>query len=257
MTRIRNIATSGVLIEIQGVKLLVDPFSLLENGHYPFTTPEDLHAMLHGLAPFDQVHLLFLSHDHWDHFHADYAAQLLLNQHDICLLAPPIVVEQILEKLPAGLAPERILLADPALYHSVCLPFRGLQLQAVRTLHMGQEYTHTIHLSLLIQGCHTIFLAGDAVASENNFSSVLIPDELDVLVAPFPYLTIPSYRKAVNHYLQPKQQIVVHMPLYEGEGVQWTDQTLVQAEKLKDKGMLVEVFQQPGQIMTFDSTQLL
>jgi 7,8-dihydropterin-6-yl-methyl-4-(beta-D-ribofuranosyl)aminobenzene 5'-phosphate synthase len=92
---ITYIANEGFMIECGGKKVLVD--AMFDEGYGQFMAPaRDVQAkMARAEAPFDDVNLVLVTHDHGDHFAARMVADHLANNRNAQLVAHGQAVEQL------------------------------------------------------------------------------------------------------------------------------------------------------------------
>jgi L-ascorbate metabolism protein UlaG (beta-lactamase superfamily) len=89
------IANAGFLIESSGKKVLID--ALFKNGWNNYLTPADsiVSKILNQQAPFNQVNLMLITHNHEDHFNDSMVVAYLNNNSENILIAPPLVTNAI------------------------------------------------------------------------------------------------------------------------------------------------------------------
>ena len=82
------LANAGVMVDSGGHKVLFDPLFRLNHGYYD-TLPEWMeNDVMLGVAPFDGVTAVFISHYHRDHFSPNLLLNFLMIQPDVRLFAP-------------------------------------------------------------------------------------------------------------------------------------------------------------------------
>ena len=181
--RISRVSNAGVLLELDGVKILLDGFC---TGHGPYlATPAHIRDSL--LA--DPPDMLAFTHEHEDHCDARLAEQFH-KQTLRPVLAP--------ENLPCGTTSRGISRG----WVSV-LPFKSR--------HIGKEYFHIPHVSYAINGSQSVWFLGDAVPSQWHG----IDRKCNVLIAPFAYALSESAWRMTCALAE--HVVLVHMPLREND----------------------------------------
>jgi len=180
---ISRVSNAGVLLELDGVKLLLDGFCTAE-GPY-MATPAPIRDSLLA-TPAD---MLAFTHDHPDHF--DGAA---VEQYRKQTLRPVI-------------GPENL----PYRTTSRGLAAGWVSILPIKSRHIGKEYFHIPHVSFDIEGSKTVWFLGDAVPSQWHG----IDRKCHVLIAPFAYATTESAWRMTCQLAD--HVVLVHMPLREND----------------------------------------
>ena len=181
-----RVSNAGVLLELDGVKLLLDGLCTAE-GPY-MATPAPIRDSLLA-SPAD---MLAFTHDHPDHFD-----RAMVEQYRKQTLRPII-------------GPENLPYATT--FHGVAVG--GVSVLPVKSRHIGKEYFHLPHVSFDIEGSKSVWFLGDAVPSQWHG----IDRRCDVLIVPFAYALTES---AWHMTCQLADHVVlVHMPLRENDPAQ-------------------------------------
>ena len=181
--RISRVSNAGVLLELDGVKILLDGFC---TGHGPYlATPVPVRESL--LA--DPPDMLAFTHDHPDHFDGE-------------------TVEQYRKQtLRPVLGPENL----PYRTSSKGLAVGGVSVLPVKSRHIGKEYFHVPHTSFAVTGSKSVWFLGDAVPSQWH----AVKETCDVIIAPFAYaLSDAAWRMTCQ---LARHVVLVHMPLKEND----------------------------------------
>ena len=181
--RISRVSNAGVLLELDGVRILLDGFC---TGHGPYlATPAHIRESLMASPP----DMLAFTHAHEDHFDAQMA-EFYHKQTLRPVLGP--------ENLPYGTTSRGI-------------SYGFVSVLPIKSRHIGKEYFHIPHVSYDIEGSKTVWFLGDAVPSQWHG----IDRKCHVLIAPFAYaLTESAWRmtcELADHV------VLVHMPLREND----------------------------------------
>ena len=181
--RISRVSNAGVLLELDGVKILLDGFC---TGHGPYlATPADLRERLF----LDPPDMLAFTHEHPDHFDA-HGAEQYHKQTLRPVLGP--------ENLPCGTTSRGI--------------SRGfVSVLPIKSRHIGKEYFHVPHVSYAITGSKSVWFLGDAVPSQWHG----IDRKCHVLIAPFVYALSDSAWRMTSELAE--HVVLVHMPLREND----------------------------------------
>ena len=179
--RISRVSNAGVLLELDGVKILLDGFC---TGHGPYlATPADLRERLF----LDPPDMLAFTHEHPDHFDAQMAEQY--HKQTLRPVLGP-------ENLPCGTTSRGI--------------SRGfVSVLPIKSRHIGKENFHVPHVRYAITGSKSVWFLGDAVPSQWHG----IDRKCHVLIAPFAYaLSDSAWRMTCE---LEDHVVLVHMPLRE------------------------------------------
>jgi L-ascorbate metabolism protein UlaG (beta-lactamase superfamily) len=170
--KIKRTANAGVLIEMNGFRILLD--GVCEETEHYLGTPDDLKRELLEELP-DAVGF---THLHSDHFLESYA-----NAYKNKSLRPVLGSE--CSHLKVG----------------------NVSLRAIPTRHLGKSNTE--HFSFIIEGERRIFFMGDASPSE--LKRLLAFGTPDILIVPFAYCNTESaWRNTLSSGAE--EIILLHMP---------------------------------------------
>ena len=181
--RISRVSNAGVLLELDGVKILLDGFC---TGHGPYlATPAHIREGLLTNPP----DMLAFTHDHSDHFDGE-----TVDQYRKQTLRPVLGPEN----LPFGTS-------------SKGLAMGGVSVLPVKSRHIGKEYFHVPHVSYAVEGSKSVWFLGDAVPSQWHG----INRKCHVLIAPFAYALSESAWRMTCELAE--QVVLVHMPLKDND----------------------------------------
>lgn len=180
---IQRVSNAGVLLQLDGVKLLLDGFCK-SVGPY-VETPAHIRTALMA-APADVV---AFTHGHDDHFHETLAAQY--HKQTLRPILGP-------ENLPCGAVQRGIAIGT-------------VSIQPVKSRHIGKEYAHIPHMSYVIRGSKTVWFLGDAAPSQWRE----VGERADVMIVPFAYgLSDSAWRMTCS---LADKVVLVHTPLREND----------------------------------------
>ena len=181
--RISRVSNAGVLLELDGAKILLDGFC---TGRGPYlATPAHLRESLMASPP----DMLAFTHEHPDHFDARMA-ETFHKQTLRPVLGP--------ENLPCGTTTRGIASG-------------WVSILPIKSRHIGKEFFHIPHVSYDIEGSRTVWFLGDAVPSQWHG----IDRKCHVLIAPFAYATSESAWRMTCELAE--HVVLVHMPLREND----------------------------------------
>lgn len=175
---IKRTANAGVLLTLDGVKILLD--GVCEELSPYLGTPQNEREALLSHPPA----LVAFTHKHPDHCDVSFVSEYLQNA------AGPI------------LGP-----ADIPFSSNLEQTVSGVKIQPIPTRHLGK--TEPIaHLSFVIQGSRCVWFTGDAAPAQLKEWKHL--PQPDVLIAPFAYAIGGGWDVTCD--LAPKAFVLVHMP---------------------------------------------
>lgn len=226
-TKITLVANAGVLVEHNGIGLLVDGIHH-EEGH-PFSrVPEtDMKRMRQGSGLFGNIDYLLFTHEHPDHFTPQYVSEHIQHRPVKGIFLPsesqgsPSLARLIRQArelaIPhwtLGLEPgetKRFELAD------------DISITAIGTRHMGPQYKNIRNdcFLLTLSGINILF-TGDADHVAEYFEDALAGVALDaVFVNPIFYHN-PNGQEIINNIFRPRDVVIYHMPFVEDDNMQFS-----------------------------------
>ena len=218
------VSNAGVILKLSDLLIGIDLFTETEIAPYR-EMPKELYLPLMGSAK--SLDLLLITHTHKDHYQRSKIEDYL-SLHPQCQFYVPSFLlsasqqtandqnqanhySDITKKVPQKvLSSSYTTLTEPFL--DVCSLRHGdTLLHFLSTEHMGQS--KIAHCSILIQWQNrSIFISGDARPSHQLYEALhCLTPQLDVLIAPFPCLSLKSARKNLSRYFLPRQIFLVHL----------------------------------------------
>ncbi|NMA23953.1 MAG: hypothetical protein GX938_10670 [Spirochaetales bacterium] len=127
----------------------------------------------------------------------------------------------------------------------------GVKIQSFSMIHDGEEYENVRNLGYLIEiGGRKILHVGDAKPVKENYQKFdLINKGLDLLIAPFPYVGLPTARRVIEEYIRPKKIVAVHLPYPNLDKFGWIDATMKSFNKIKEKFFETVFFENIGEFI--------
>jgi len=211
------VANAGVMIEGNGVGLLVDGMHH-EDGH-PFSKvlESDMERMRQGAEPFAKLDYLLFTHEHPDHFTPDRVLEHVRHRPVRGVFLPgarggspslallhKYMREQGIPHQSLGLGPGQ------ARQYS---PEDGLRITAIGARHMGAQFQAVRNDCFLLSlGSMNLLFTGDADHVGGYYESALKHTALDaVFVNPIFYHN-PDGQAIINEIFRPQHVVIYHMP---------------------------------------------
>ena len=130
--KVTYIANAGFLVESSTRKVLIDALFEEGYGQYLTPTPAIRSQIINGLAPFENIDLVLVTHRHADHFEASLLGQQLQQTTVGFLVAPADAVNSMGELPGYQSIEEQIYEASPARYGSEKVTLNGIDLEIPR-----------------------------------------------------------------------------------------------------------------------------
>ncbi|MBL7904998.1 MAG: MBL fold metallo-hydrolase [Bacteroidales bacterium] len=210
------IANSGFLLASGDVRILLDALYL--NGDI-WETPEPKvqKAMIKGLAPFQNISHMLVSHYHADHFDASLASRFLINNPKALLITNPqtdSVLNRIYRQDPELKRESQVKILKADLFGSDVYKKDNLKVTTYVQRHMGIEDYKVENLSFLIEmGGKKILHIGDAAYTEENFAGFgLEKEKIDIAFIHYWFLLDCEGRRIIDNYIKPQKIVVTHIP---------------------------------------------
>lgn len=229
--RATYLGNAGVLIENGDTKILFDAFYALGYGQYALVPDIILTAMMQGVAPYDGIDAVFISHVHGDHFTAEPAIAYLRAHPDVQLYGSTQVINAIIEAGVPEDDPLHQQLTGIALTPTdepIAIENGAISIDVVAIPHAGnrpqiQNYAWRATLN----DETTVIHLGDADTAVSNFSRHTEHFEArthDMALPPYWFLDSDSGKLIINDILKADQTIGVHVPERAiGDGDAWRE----------------------------------
>ena len=250
--RAHYLANAGVMIARGDTKILFDPFFRNDYGQYDLVPQETEARIFAGVAPWDGIDAIFISHYHDDHFDPAVVLGYLQQWPAVRLYAPQQAVarmlalgeppgESILDRIH-GLTLER---DSPAFR----IGTDDLQIEAVRIAHGGWPDRHAhvenIVFRVTLDEETTVMHLGDADAGRAHYApheTYWQERESDLAMVPVWLLLTDKGRYVLDEHVDADHEIGVHVyktvpddaedrpPMFEG----------------------LDIFTEPGEVREFE-----
>jgi L-ascorbate metabolism protein UlaG (beta-lactamase superfamily) len=239
---VRYVANAGVLLTIDGRKILID--SPIRDGIPPYTRPSaDERARLEAARPpYDGIAAILITHWHEDHFSPDAVAAHLRSSPGTVMISSGEVVDRVRAAAP-DLPAARFRPTTPAPGASTIVELERLRVHVLRIRHNPTRRLPAEHVGFLVQGTKTALHVGDADPAADNFSVLAGLPPVDVALVPFWFLTDAGTATAtVARVIRPQHRVGLHLPREDAEKT---------ARALEERGLRATLLRAPGAIVSF------
>ena len=249
-TRVLYIANMGAMIERGETKIVFDPLFRNDYGTYDPVPVETEVALMAGLAPWDGIDAVFISHHHGDHFDPATILQLLKAQPAIELFGPEQAAAAIRElvtdpenpvlKRVHGLSLENGMTATDVV-------LGPLLVEAARIRHSGWPSYHAdvenIVFRVTLDSETTVMHFGDADPADGHFA--ISPAHWEerhshLALPPYWFFLSSEGRQILRDRIGADEVIGMHVP------TKVPDDPELRRESLRD----VDLFVMPGESRT-------
>ena len=252
---VRYLANEGVMIAHGDTKILFDPLFENSDVRYQRVPPSMRDAIFAGIAPYDGVDAVFISHFHGDHFSARDVLRLLQEREEIRLYAPAQAVTEMRKLASSDIQAvfDRVTIFDLEYGDApVFVRTDGLLIEAVHVPHSGWPTARTdiqnIAFRITLENTSTVLHLGDADARLVHFEQ----DEnfwderrVDLAFPPYWFFRSADGREILEDWVRASHSIGIHVPAEFGE-----DASTIPSELLGE-----DLFTQPGEGRRFPGSQ--
>lgn len=206
-------SNTGLLVQYGDTKVLFD--SLYgKSGHRFSPLPRFLEQeIMAGEGDFSHIDYLVFSHNHGDHFSADYLKTYLgQNMVKGIFLPEDLLLEtELMEFLKAEKIPTMFFSKKPGLNRTVVLG-KSFRLRAIPMCHQGEIYQDVPHFCFLVS-CDggRFLLTADVDFAQEDFSAFSQTDLEGIFVNPL-FFHSKEGQRVIRETLCPKEVFVYHIP---------------------------------------------
>ncbi|MDC3196760.1 MBL fold metallo-hydrolase [Gammaproteobacteria bacterium] len=216
-------ANEGLMVEHGDTKILFDPLFRNSYGQYLLLPEEMEQALFAGVAPYDGVDAIFVSHHHGDHFSPGDMVRLLREQPNIKLYAPNqavIAMRSESSNSDADLFDRVIGVSLEYKDAPVALSMEGLQIEAVRIPHSGWPTgrldVENIVWRVTLNEDTTVLHMGDADPNDVHFArdaQYWNRNNPHMAFPPYWFFSSASGRDILSNRIKAKRSVGVHVPV--------------------------------------------
>lgn len=230
-------ANAGVLIISGNSKVLIDGLCKYSNPIYSDTPQALADKIIHTDPPFDAIDAILYTHTHPDHFSAEMTHAYMENHPESVLIGGQTVREK-LELHAQGRVDfdtDRYAFAKGANPKPILL--KNMTVHPVKTVHINDATEAYEHYAFLIEMENlACLITGDAEPTMQNFQAVDFHKvAVDLVIAPFPYISTFRGQKVVRDLIKPKQIAAVHFPDAENDVNDWRGAASRMYERTKNR----------------------
>lgn len=215
------ISNAGIVLNMGGKQIGIDCLCKDSSKLYQ-DTPLELREKL-------KLDILIFTHEHEDHFCAEYVKEVWGKNPNIQIYSTQRTVE-LLEQVNIPTANLK------QVHDGDTIQIDSLHIEFLETTHEGEQYSDIQNLTLLIkkEDKHLV-ITGDAMPCKKLFARISTwSNQIDWLFAPFPYVGLRSTRKLLCEHLDTKNIFVLHQPRKEADVQNWVENTKRLCASAKD-----------------------
>lgn len=219
--KITYVANEGVLLEADGVRVLIDALVRPNDLFYSVLPDPAREAIETAVPPWQGIDLVLVSHMHRDHFHAEAVGRHLARADGAWMVSSQEVVGLLQEHFAdwAGIK-DRVQGIAWDVGRQETVTAGGAKVTFLGLSHGGgpvatvQNFGHVVEI-----GRYKVFHGGDAVPSEENFAGRgLEARGIDVALLPWWHIASDEALAVVQKHLAPRRIVLIHVaPSEEGQ----------------------------------------
>jgi L-ascorbate metabolism protein UlaG (beta-lactamase superfamily) len=235
---LRYVANAGVLVNVDGRRILID--APIRGGIPPYATssPDERRVLEEARPPYDGIAAILITHWHEDHFSAEAIGAHLSRSPKTRLISSAEIVERVRRAAPAVPASQLVAVTPaPGAAIETAVDDR-VRVHVLRIRHNDTRRMPEQHVGFLVRGTRTVLHVGDADPTPSNFEVLRGLPEIDLALLPFWYVLTPPNRAFVASSISPRRIVGMHLPPADGADV---------TRKLQ--GVNVILLTQPGTVI--------
>jgi L-ascorbate metabolism protein UlaG (beta-lactamase superfamily) len=215
------LGNEGVMIENGESKILFDPFFHNDYNIYQLVSEETRQALFSGLAPYDNIDAIFVSHAHGDHFSAQDVLEFLQKNPKTQLFASNQATNQILA-LENGEQVKQQLTGIALEYgdHAQTLKWNDLLIEVVRIPHSGWPTSRLDVSNLLFRVTLaddvTVMHMGDADPNDVHFKpydDLWLKNKTNTAFPPYWFFESTYGPMILDERINAEKSIGIHVPM--------------------------------------------
>ena len=241
-------SNAGVIVESAESKIMIDV--LCDAGDLLYTSLSRIIAdkIISGACPYDGINYMLCTHGHMDHFNENDIERYLYAGGKAEILIPPNALRKVDVKCRREFS-DQIHELKTGIFKTVVVKDENIRITAFSFKHEGKESADEENIGYLIEiEGKKIFHVGDAKIDNENFSDFKEKD-IDVLIAPFPFITRSDGVKIIKKFINPSKLAIVHLPCKEKDVCGWIGAAYQSRDRLLKDFDGIEIFTEPDQCM--------
>lgn len=245
--KLTYISNAGVLIQLKDRKILIDGLCRSNNPIYKDPSADIAQKIKGGIPPFDHLDLMLITHEHSDHFDPISVHEFRENNPQTVILSTPSVISKLKSHAPLNKESHHLMEFDLSLHEVEIRTVQGIKIHIFSLAHMGKSQGETRNYAYLIEYGLKLLHVGDASPVPENYDQLnLLPEKIDYLIAPFPYIGLPSARRVIQDYINPRKIAVLHFPYQELDRFGWIRTTKKSFAHVKNDFMETNCLEELG-----------
>lgn len=233
------LASTGMLIEADGVKFLIDGLHKKNSTTFSGLSAEVLADLCEGKKElYQNINYLIFTHLHEDHFSAEYTEKYLESNSVDGFFAPEILKEKYISlnnKVEQN--------SDQSYYFDLSLGEKqtirlsdDFSIEVFSAVHAGDQYADVENYCYLINfGGRKLFIISDSDYDSEYFSKMLKNEDIEAAFINPLFLNNKRGREVITEALKAERLIVYHIPFADDDKYRMRNMVKRDAEKYKDQ----------------------
>lgn len=218
--RVTLIANAGLLLEYQGITLMMDGIYGKEGHPFSNLKPEVWQRMLAGEPPFEKIDYLLFSHAHPDHFSPEMTLEFLRRRSVKGVFLP--YTRTVRESGLADYLWERRIPCVPLSEQTDHAAYRiepEITVRAFKTKHLDKKYEHVRHFCYLISfGGKNVLFTADVDYTTEDFDTIRNLPLRAVFVNPL-FFSVLRWGRYFHGQLNTQCYCIYHVPFSEDDSL--------------------------------------
>ncbi|MGI6154033.1 MAG: MBL fold metallo-hydrolase [Christensenellaceae bacterium] len=200
------IANAGVLIQYNGVAVLIDALHTKKTIRFSRPPEDVLQDIVDGNGAFKKIDLMLITHAHIDHYSPKEVGRFMERHPETMLITPTG------DDFPAS---RTMRLQRPHEEHTA----GRIQVSCRRIVHDGKDYADYVNYGyrIVIDGkVFTVF--GDATKDREGIARLTENMPVDVAIVNFPFVSLRENQAFLRDVVGPERIVAMHLPFPEDDG---------------------------------------